>query len=39
MLEKMLFDALHLIGGASLFILTGYTIAAIALYINPGNMQ
>ena len=39
MLEKMLFDALHLIGGASLFIFTGYTIAAIALYLNPENMQ
>ena len=39
MLEKMLFDALRLIGGASLFIIAGYSIAAIALYFNPENMQ
>lgn len=39
MFEKMLFDALRLIGGVSLFIFTGYTIAAIALYFNPENMQ
>ena len=39
MYEKMLFDALRLVGGASLFIFTGYTIAAITLYFNPENMR
>ena len=39
MLEKMLFDALRLIGGVSLFIIVGYSIATIALYLNPENMQ
>lgn len=39
MFEKMLFDAIRIIGGVSLFVFTGYAIAAITLYLNPENLQ